>query len=38
MSNACVANAIRPGDDGLPNEGGEWLIFHEHFSPFVANS
>ncbi len=20
------------------NEGGEWLIVHEHFSPFVANS
>ncbi len=21
----------------LANEGGEWLIVHEHFSPFVAN-
>ncbi len=20
------------------NEGGEWLVVHEHFSPFVANS
>jgi ketosteroid isomerase-like protein len=21
----------------LANDGGEWLIVHEHFSPFVAN-